>query len=104
VGYVPLFTSPRNSLEGQTSLVEKTNCEIFLTTPETQAQVNSIQKTIPGLKVYLSPTSQELLDPSLSMPSYAGRHRPDVDAHSLILHTSGSTGEQDLNQCLWLPS
>ncbi|KAF2636075.1 acetyl-CoA synthetase-like protein [Massarina eburnea CBS 473.64] len=92
VGYVPLFASPRNSLEGQKVLVEKTECEIFLTTTETQSQVNSIRDAIPNLKVFEAPTVQEVLDDSLSLQHYVSRHSRDVTAHSLILHTSGSTG------------
>ncbi|XPS96951.1 hypothetical protein M3J09_006198 [Ascochyta lentis] len=91
-GYVPLFTSPRNSLDGQKSLVQKTNCEIFLTTVETLPQVEIIREAIPSLKIFQSPTTEELLDPSLPASKYAGRHSRDVAAHSLVLHTSGSTG------------
>jgi acyl-coenzyme A synthetase/AMP-(fatty) acid ligase len=93
VGYVPLFTSPRNSLDGQKYLVEKTNCEIFLTTIETAPQVEAIRAAIPNLRVFQAPTTQELLDPHIPVPYYAGRQSRDVSAHSLILHTSGSTGE-----------
>ncbi|KAF3034330.1 putative secondary metabolism biosynthetic enzyme [Didymella heteroderae] len=91
-GYVPLFASPRNSLDGQKFLVEETDCEIFLTTAETAPQVEMIRKEVPQVRVFSAPTTQELLDPSLSVPSYSGRHSRDVSADSLILHTSGSTG------------
>jgi acyl-coenzyme A synthetase/AMP-(fatty) acid ligase len=92
-GYVPLFNSPRNSLEGQKFLVEKTNCEIFLTTVETISQVKTIQEAIPHMKVFETPSTKELLDPSRPASHYTGRHSRDAAAHSLILHTSGSTGE-----------
>ncbi|KAG9197068.1 hypothetical protein G6514_002473 [Epicoccum nigrum] len=91
-GYVPLFTSPRNSLEGQKSLVEKTNCNIFLSTAEMASQAEVIRKAVPQLKIFQAPTTQELLDPYLHVANYAGHHSHDPDAHSLILHTSGSTG------------
>ena len=91
-GYVPLFTSPRNSLEGQKSLVEKTNCSIFLATAEMASQAETIRKAVPQLKIFQAPTIQEILDPNLPKSHYAGRHSHDADAHSLILHTSGSTG------------
>lgn len=91
-GYVPLFTSPRNSLDGQKFLVEKTNCEIFLTTAETASQVEMIQEDAPQVRVFTAPTTQELLDPHVSVPSYSGKHSQDASADSLILHTSGSTG------------
>lgn len=96
LGYVPLFTSPRNSLEGQESLIQKTKCEVFLTTAESKSQVDKIQQAIPKLKVFQAPTSQELLDSSQSAPYYAGRQSRDGNAHSLILHTSGSTGKKVL--------
>lgn len=91
-GYVPLFTSPRNSLEGQKSLVEKTACTIFLSTVETMPQVEVIKDAVPSLQVYQAPATAELLDSSLPAEHYKGRHSRDVTAPSLILHTSGSTG------------
>lgn len=91
-GYVPLFTSPRNSLDGQKFLVEKTNCTLFFTTVEIASQVEPIQRAIPQLRILQAPTTQELLDPHLPVSYYAGHHSRDAAAVSLILHTSGSTG------------
>ncbi|KAG9185655.1 hypothetical protein G6011_06986 [Alternaria panax] len=48
-GYVPFFTSPRNSIDGQKSLMEKTACTIFLSTVETMPQVEAIKDAVPGL-------------------------------------------------------
>ncbi|KAI4701882.1 putative NRPS-like protein biosynthetic cluster [Alternaria sp. Ai002NY15] len=72
-GYVPLFTSPRNSLDGQKSLVEKTNCTIFLTTVDMMPQVQAIKGAVPSLTIYEAPTTKELLDPSLPTEHYPGR-------------------------------
>ncbi|KAF1351721.1 acetyl-CoA synthetase-like protein [Lizonia empirigonia] len=91
-GYVPLFNSPRNSLDGQKFLVEKTSCEIFLTTIETLPQVEIIREAVPYPKIFQAPTTEELLNPSLPAFHYAGRHSRNIALHSLILHTSGSTG------------
>ena len=91
-GYVPLFTSPRNSLDGQKSLVEKTDCTIFLTTVDMMPQVQAIKGAVPSLTIHEAPTSKELLDPNLPAEHYPGRQNRDVTAHSLILHPSGSTG------------
>ncbi|KAL1598032.1 putative NRPS-like protein biosynthetic cluster [Paraconiothyrium brasiliense] len=93
-GYVPLFTSPRNSLDGQKLLVEKTRCEIFLTTAETAPQVEMIRNEVPLLRIFTIPTTQEILAPSLSVPPYPGRYSRDASADSLVLHTSGSTGKR----------
>lgn len=92
-GYVPLFTSPRNSLEGQKSLVEKTNCNIFLATADMASQAEVIRKAVPQLMVFQAPTAQQLLDPNLHVSHYVGYHSHDADTLSLILHTSGSTGK-----------
>ena len=92
-GYLPLFTSPRNSLDGQKNLLEKTECGILLTTVEMQTQVKSIQEVMPDLKVFTAPTANEVFDPSLDVPKYEGRHSRDVKAPGLIIHTSGSTGQ-----------
>lgn len=91
-GYVPLFTSPRNSLDGQISLVGNTACSVFLTTSETKTAVEAIQNVVPGLKVYQVPESDEVFDSKQPVERYAGRHRRDATAPTLILHTSGSTG------------
>ncbi|KAJ4991642.1 L-aminoadipate-semialdehyde dehydrogenase (nonribosomal peptide synthetase) [Stagonosporopsis vannaccii] len=91
-GYVPLFNSPRNSLEGQKFLIEKTGCKVFLTTAETVSQVEAIRSQITELRIFQAPTTQDLLDPSLSVLSYKGQHSHDAATHCLILHTSGSTG------------
>lgn len=82
-------------MEGQKFLIEKTCCEIFLATPETLPKFEVIRSEIPQLKVFQAPTTQELLDPSLGVSYYEGRQNRDMAAHSLILHTSGSTGAQD---------
>lgn len=92
-GYVPLFTSPRNSLDGQVSLVKNTACTVFLTTSETKTAVEGIRNAVPVLKVYQVPTSDELFDSSQPVEHYLGRHRRDATAPTLILHTSGSTGK-----------
>ncbi|KAF2848117.1 acetyl-CoA synthetase-like protein [Plenodomus tracheiphilus IPT5] len=91
-GYIPLFTSPRNSLDGQKSLLRKTGCEIFLTTIEMQTQLKTIQEALPEIKVYTGPTFQELFGRDEDVVKYKGRYSRDVNAHSLIIHTSGSTG------------
>jgi len=91
-GYIPLFNSPRNSIEGQVSLVEKTNCEIFLATKETRPRIDAIKEAVVNLKVFEIPTVDEIVEMSLTASYYPGRHSRDADARSLILHTSGSTG------------
>jgi hypothetical protein len=63
-----------------------------MSTAETMPHVEVIRDAVPNLRVYQAPTTQELLDPSLPVEHYPGRHSRDVAAHSLILHTSGSTG------------
>ena len=55
-------------------------------------QVQAIKGAVPSLMIYEAPTTKELLDLSLLMENYPGRQNRDVTAHSLILHTSGSTG------------
>ena len=92
-GYVPMFTSPRNSLDGQTSLVEKTNCDVFMTTAETATQVAAIQEAMPHLKTIQIPEAEVLMDLNASLAHFESRQDRNVTARSLILHTSGSTGE-----------
>lgn len=93
IGYIPLFTSPRNSLDGQASLIENTACRVFLTTIETKSAVEAIQNAVPSLKVYQIPTSEETFQSSQPVEHYPGRHSRDATAPTLILHTSGSTGK-----------
>lgn len=93
VGYVPLFVSPRNSPEGQKSILEETECTIFLSTPDRHQCFEVIRKIAPNMQIVAVPPLLDLLYPSHRLPHYDGRHRRDMEADSLILHTSGSTGE-----------
>lgn len=93
-GYVPLFTSPRNSLEGQTSLLRETTCEVFLTSEETRGAVEAMQEAGAGLRVVATlPMATEMLEQSVVVSPYEGRHGRDSGDVSVVLHTSGSTGE-----------
>ena len=92
-GYIPMFTAPRNSLGGQKSPLEKAKCTVFLTSSETKPIVETIQNAVPGLKVYQVPTFDDLFYSSQHAEHYPGRHSRDMAAHTLILHTSGSTGK-----------
>jgi len=67
-----------------------------LTTTDTMPQVEAIKAAVSSLKIYEAPATQELLDPSLPVEHYSGRQNRDVTAHSLILHTSGSTGTHSI--------
>ncbi|RYN85783.1 hypothetical protein AA0119_g13131 [Alternaria tenuissima] len=92
VGYVPLLVSPRNSPEGQQSILKETECTLFLSTPDRHRCFEDIQKVAPNTQIVEVPLLLDLLDPSHRPPHYDGRHRRDGAANSLILHTSGSTG------------
>ena len=94
---MPLFVSPRNSPEGQESILKETECTLFLSTPDRHRCFEDIQKVAPNTQIVEVPRLLDLLDPSHRPPHYDGRHRRDGSANSLILHTSGSTGE-------WYPS
>lgn len=93
-GYVPMFTSPRNSLDGQKFLVEKTDCDVFMTTAETAAQVAAIQEAVPHLRTVQLPDVGVLLDAEIPPTHFENRQDRSDTARSLILHTSGSTGER----------
>jgi acyl-CoA synthetase (AMP-forming)/AMP-acid ligase II len=92
VGYVPLFVSPRNSPEGQKSILQETECTRFLSTPDRHQCFEVIRKIAPNTQIVAVPPLLDLLYPSHQRP-YDGRHSRDTVAVSLILHTSGSTGE-----------
>ena len=92
-GHVPLFTSPRNSLEGQKSLLEKTGCGVMLTTAEMEGPVGVIRDAVPGLRVFTLPMATEMVEESVAVAKYEGRHGRGVGDGSVVLHSSGSTGE-----------
>jgi hypothetical protein len=87
-----MFTSPRNFLEGQVSLVNKTSCRAFLYTPEVELQVQQLKNAVPDLQIYMAPSLSELLHPEATHGHYVGHHSKENEAHCLILHSSGSTG------------
>jgi acyl-coenzyme A synthetase/AMP-(fatty) acid ligase len=94
VGYIPIFVSPRNSVDGNISLLKEANCEIFLTGTQVSRQVSDLKDKLPRLTVFSVPSVREggLFRPMLSDSPYMGRHSRNEADPSIILHTSGSTG------------
>lgn len=92
-GFVPLFTSPRNSLEGQEYVLRQTNCSTFLYSEEVEGQVKSIKDVVPELQIFQTLSLNDIVHPKESFPAFEGRHQQSDDARCLILHTSGSTGK-----------
>ena len=88
----PLFTSPRNSLDGQVSLLHETKCRKFIFTPEMQACMDQIQIAIPDIFVVESLGFSQVMDESRWLPPYIGHQSREEGSCCYILHTSGSTG------------
>ncbi|KAI1177786.1 acetyl-CoA synthetase-like protein [Nemania sp. FL0916] len=95
VGYKMLFSSPRNHLEGHLNVLEKTNCQIFLSASDSHTDVQPILKQRP-MRTLTVPTLDELLDFGSSTPVEIYPYSKGFDEAGgdpcLILHTTGSTG------------
>lgn len=92
VGYKAFFTSPRNSLQAHLSLLERTECNIFILSQAAPSIVGDIVKkrqmktiSFPGLEYFLQ-------DDAVKHYPYL---KTFVEARLeplVVLHTSGSTG------------
>ncbi|GIZ41605.1 hypothetical protein CKM354_000490400 [Cercospora kikuchii] len=96
-GYIVLLPSPRNSQEGQASLISTTKCKFLLHSEDFEARVAMITKAAPELQVMQIPTFDELLRqasasaPEALMPCPAA-YTNKAEDRVVILHTSGTTG------------
>ncbi|KAI0430279.1 acetyl-CoA synthetase-like protein [Xylaria sp. FL1042] len=92
VGYKVLFTSPRNNLDGHLNVLEKSDCQIFLSASDSHTDVQPILERRP-MRTLTVPTLHELLD-SAPAEVYPYTKSFDDARHDpcLVLHTTGSTG------------
>ena len=90
-GCKALLVSPRNSIEGQLSLFERTNCQHFWYSELLQLPVRAWLLERP-MKTYIVPHESEWLDSDAPAFAY---NKTFADAQwdpMVVLHTSGSTG------------
>ncbi|KAH6838682.1 hypothetical protein B0I37DRAFT_387507 [Chaetomium sp. MPI-CAGE-AT-0009] len=92
-GYKAFMVSPRNSLEGNLSLLKATQCSKFIHSAEFKNTVDAVAAEAAHLKTSQVPELQEILATSSDAPyqSHADMYLQD-DKTVLILHSSGSTG------------
>ncbi|KAJ5703131.1 hypothetical protein N7488_010679 [Penicillium malachiteum] len=91
-GYKILLISPRNSEDGQVSLLKSTNCKKFLHTPEFAAQMQAFSLRHSELDAVGILDLDEIIQHDHTLkPSYSPP-RPQVEDVAMILHSSGSTG------------
>lgn len=91
-GYIPMLTSPRNSVEGQESLLRSTRCHKIIYSSEVESQIKEIKSVFPEVNVFEVPTLADLVHPESEPLHYSGRQSSEENAACLVLHTSGSTG------------
>ncbi|KAK4194252.1 putative peptide synthetase [Triangularia verruculosa] len=92
-GYKPLLPSPRNSKEGNVTLLEKTKCSKFLCSGEFFAHIATLSASMPSLLTVQIPSIDELLQPFTPTPmTPVGPSNIDDHETLMILHTSGTTG------------
>ena len=91
-GFTPMLTSPRNSVEGQQSLLRSMGCRKIIYSSEIESQIKEIKRAVPEVHIFEIPSLDDLMYPKSQPLSYAGCHRSELDAVCLVLHTSGSTG------------
>ncbi|RWA13065.1 hypothetical protein EKO27_g2022 [Xylaria grammica] len=90
VGYKMLFTSPRNNLDGHPNVLEKSNCQVFLSASDSHTDIRPILERRP-MRTLTAPALNELLHSPVEPYPYTksfedARHDP-----CLVLHTTGST-------------
>ncbi|KAK4122026.1 acetyl-CoA synthetase-like protein [Parathielavia appendiculata] len=92
-GYKALLLSPRNSREGNVSLLKNTRCSKLAFTAELRSMVTELVEETPGLKVSQLPGLHDLLTApdTTHYESLADGHMQD-DETVAILHSSGTTG------------
>ncbi|KAM5505989.1 putative NRPS-like protein biosynthetic cluster [Microsporum canis] len=90
-GYNALLTSPRNSNEGQLSLLSSTKCQEFLYCREFHKQVHGLSAKSTSLKTFQVPDLEYLQsDPGDTL--YKDRFLHKEHKTASILHSSGTTG------------
>ena len=87
-----LLVSPRNSLQGQQSLLEKTRCSKFLFSEEMQDLAQTLKDQNHSLNIVQVPDLTEAIDTHTSVDPYPGNFSEDENEPVMVLHTSGSTG------------
>ncbi|KAK4998933.1 hypothetical protein LTR66_001923 [Elasticomyces elasticus] len=91
-GYKLLVPSVRNSVSGNVSLMEQTQCMKFFFSRETAPNAQKLHEEMPNLESFEVPTLKEMLDgPSKHYP-YSKDWTKAKDEPVIICHTSGSTG------------
>lgn len=86
-----LLASPRNSLDGQLSLIDKTDCRIFLRSEG--MSVTSLQEHRPHIPCHVVPSLEDIIDPA--PVAHYPYTRTFEEAHAdpfVVLHSSGTTG------------
>ncbi|KAI9709750.1 MAG: putative NRPS-like protein biosynthetic cluster [Bogoriella megaspora] len=91
-GYKALLVSPRNSTEGQLSLLQNTQCSKFLYSEEMQSVAKELKDAKQDLNIVQIPSVNSLLDSQKAAKDYPGTISEDEYETVLVLHTSGSTG------------
>ncbi|KAI0111253.1 acetyl-CoA synthetase-like protein [Nemania sp. FL0031] len=92
VGYKMLLSSPRNNLDGHLNVLEKSDCQIFLSASDSNTDVQPILARR-QMRTLTVPILDELLDHS-PVKIYPYTKSFDDACHDpcLVLHTTGSTG------------
>jgi thioester reductase-like protein len=88
-----LFLSPRNSLDGQINLLEKTQCNIFLHSKSHSSTIEPIFQAR-AMRTFVVPELSDVLLDTNRAPHYPydKTFEEAQDEPYAILHTSGSTG------------
>ncbi|KAK2839260.1 putative NRPS-like protein biosynthetic cluster [Arthroderma sp. PD_2] len=93
-GYAALFLSPKDNAKGALSILDRTNCNIWVNASEVSPEplVDEVLQQRP-MTVLQLPILEELLDAETTEPfSYTKSFDEAVNEPFCFLHTSGSTG------------
>ncbi|CEN61108.1 hypothetical protein ASPCAL07772 [Aspergillus calidoustus] len=91
-GYKALFISPRNSVEAQVNLFEKTDCNLLYHEKSLSAMVRPWVDGRPGMKSVAIPQFDEMISTEAAPFAYTKTFAEAEWDPFVVLHTSGSTG------------
>ncbi|KAK5019294.1 putative NRPS-like protein biosynthetic cluster [Cryomyces antarcticus] len=91
-GYKLLVPSVRNSVSGNVSLMEQTQCTKFFYSKETAPNARKLREEMPNLESFEVPTLKEMLSGPSEHYFYSKDWTEAKDEPVIICHTSGSTG------------
>ncbi len=89
-----LLLGSRNAASQNRQLLKRTNCTHILYAAEMSPMCEELQSVTSGLSCRMCPSFEELLAASIKVYSYTKKFDEAVNDPVLVLHSSGTSGEE----------